>query len=76
MEFGDSFGRIGERIVGPEMDKKTIGRPTESTNLDPWSPQSLNHQPKNKGPRPTRTYVADLKLGLHVSPKQLEQELS
>ena len=28
-------------------DQKEIGRPTESTNLDPWGSQRLNHQPKN-----------------------------
>ena len=31
----------------PEGDKNSIGRPTESTNLDPWDSQRLNHQPKS-----------------------------
>ena len=28
-------------------DRNSTGRPTESTNLDPWGFQRLNHQPKN-----------------------------
>ena len=47
MELGDSYGRIGGRIVGPEGDTNSTGIPTESTNLDPWGSQSLNHLPKN-----------------------------
>ena len=27
------------------------------------------------GPRPPHTYVADMQLGLHVGPKQMEQGL-
>jgi hypothetical protein len=34
MELGDFYGRI-ERIVGPEGDRNSTGRPTESPNLDP-----------------------------------------
>jgi hypothetical protein len=45
MELGYSDGRIGGKIVGPKGDRNSIG--TESTNLDPWGSQSLNHQPKN-----------------------------
>ena len=51
----------------------------ESTNLDPWGPQSLNDQPKNTHGLDLglpHTYVADVQLGLHVCPKQLERELS
>jgi hypothetical protein len=47
MELGDSYKLIGGRIVGPEGDRNFTGRPTESTNLNPWGSQSLNHQPKN-----------------------------
>jgi hypothetical protein len=36
MELGDSYGRIGGRIVGSEGDRNSTGRPTESTNLYPW----------------------------------------
>jgi hypothetical protein len=32
MELGNSYGRIGGRIAGPEGDRNSTGRPT---NLDP-----------------------------------------
>jgi hypothetical protein len=32
MEIRDSYGRAED----PERDKNSMGRPTESTNLDPW----------------------------------------
>jgi hypothetical protein len=44
VELGSSYGRIEGRIVGPEGNKNSTGRPTESTNLDPWDSQRLNHQ--------------------------------
>jgi hypothetical protein len=47
IELGNSYGRIGIRIAGPEGDRNSIGRATKSTNLDPWGSKSLNHQPKN-----------------------------
>jgi hypothetical protein len=47
MELGDAYGRTGGRTAGPEGDRNSTGRPTESTNLDPWDSQSLNQQPKN-----------------------------
>ena len=63
-------------MKGCKVDRNSIGRQTESTNLDPWGSQSLNHQPKN-------TYGLDLGLptfmyllDLHVGPEQLEQGLS
>jgi hypothetical protein len=31
----------------PQRDRKSMGRPIESTNLNPWGSQSLNQQPKN-----------------------------
>jgi hypothetical protein len=37
------YGRIGGRIGNGNSTE----RPTESTNLDPWGSESLNHQPKN-----------------------------
>jgi hypothetical protein len=40
------YGRIGGRIVGPKEDRKSIGRPTESSNLDPWGSQRLKPKPK------------------------------
>jgi hypothetical protein len=48
MEVGDSYGRIGGRISGTEVNRNFTGRPTESMNLDPWGSQSLEHQQKNK----------------------------
>jgi hypothetical protein len=48
MELGDSYGkRIGGRIAGPEWDRNSTGRSTESINLDPWGSQRLNHQLKS-----------------------------
>jgi hypothetical protein len=73
---GLSYGRIGERAAGPESYRISIGRLTESTNLDPWGSQCLNHQPKNHiraGSRPPHTYEGGVKLGLHVGSKKLEQ---
>jgi hypothetical protein len=46
IELGDSYGRIGGRIAIHEGDRNSTGRPTESTNLDPWNSQNLNHQLK------------------------------
>jgi hypothetical protein len=47
MELGGSYKRIRRRIAGPKGDRNSTERPTESTNLDPWVSQRLNHQPKN-----------------------------
>jgi hypothetical protein len=33
-ELGDSYGRIGGRSVDLEGDRNSIGKPTESTNLE------------------------------------------
>jgi hypothetical protein len=54
MELGNTYERIEGKIAGPERDRNSTGRPTESTNLDP---QSLNHQPKN---------IHGLDLGLYT----------
>jgi hypothetical protein len=27
---------FGGKIEGPEQDRNSTGRPTESTNMDPW----------------------------------------
>ena len=69
MEVGDSYGKIGGRISGP----KKIGTRQEdyqSTNLDPCEPPTKEHT--QAGPRPPHTHIADVQLGLHVGPKQLE----
>jgi hypothetical protein len=47
MDLGDSYGRVRGRIEGPEGDRKSTGRSTESTNLDPWGSQKLNYYPKS-----------------------------
>jgi len=57
MELGDSYGKTEVKIVGTKGDKNTTGRPPESTNLDPWGSQSLNHPTKN---------IHGLDLGLHA----------
>jgi hypothetical protein len=36
MKLKESYGRVGRKIKGPEEDRDSTGRPTESTNLDPW----------------------------------------
>ena len=35
-EVRDPYGRVRGRIEGTEGDGNPIGRPTVSTNLDPW----------------------------------------
>jgi hypothetical protein len=60
-ELGDSYGRIGGRIAGPEGDN-SIGRPTESANLDPSGLQRLPSTKEHRwaGPRPLCSYIADV----------------
>jgi len=36
MELWESCERISERIEGLGENRDSIGRPRESTNLDPW----------------------------------------
>jgi hypothetical protein len=61
MELGDSYGRIGRRVAGPKGDRNSTGRPTESTNLDPWG--LSESEPPNKEHR--------LDLGLPAHMKQM-----
>jgi hypothetical protein len=35
-EVGDTYGKVRGRIDGPQGDGNPTGRPTVSTNLDPW----------------------------------------
>ena len=65
MELGNSYGRIEERTVGPERDRNSTGRPTESTNLDPWrlsetEPTTKEHV-QNR-PKPPYICVLDVQL--------------
>ena len=46
MEFEDTYGRIKGSTGGPEGDRNSTERPTESTNLNSWCSQCLNRQPK------------------------------
>jgi hypothetical protein len=57
-------------IEGPKGDRNSTGRPTESSNLDPWSSQRTNHQPKSTHGLDLGfcTYLADVKFCLHVDP--------
>jgi hypothetical protein len=36
MELGESYGRVGGRIKKSKEDRASLGRRTESTNLNPW----------------------------------------
>ena len=62
MELGDSYGRIGRRTAGPEGDKNSTGKPTESTNLDPGlsETEAPTKEHTQAGPGPPRTYIADV----------------
>lgn len=61
VECGKFFGRKGRRIMIPEENRDCTERPIESTNLNSWDSQRLNHHPKN---------IYRLNLGL---PKHMEQ---
>lgn len=68
-EVRDPYGRVRGRIEGAEGDGNPIGRPTVSTNLDPWELPETEPPTKEHtwaGPRLPCTYVADVQLGLHV----------
>jgi hypothetical protein len=60
-----------EGLWAPERDRNSIGRPTQSTNLDPWglsetepSTKKLDTQAE---PRLTPcSCAADVQLGLHI----------
>ena len=80
MELGDSYGRVGVRIVSPEGDRNSTERPTELTNLDSSGFQESLPPIKEHtwaGPaRPPHSYVADVQGSLHLGLEQLEQGLS
>jgi hypothetical protein len=46
MELGDSYGKMRGRIAAPK-EIETPQENQQSTSLDPWGSQSLNHQLKN-----------------------------
>jgi hypothetical protein len=50
-----SYGRVWGRIMGPEEDSDSTGKPTKSTNLDPWGcpeTESSTKELAGAGPRP------------------------
>jgi hypothetical protein len=61
--------KLREGLMGtPEVHRNSTGRPTESTNLDPWElsesePPTKEHTWAEM--RPIGTHVADRKLSLH-----------
>ena len=63
MQVRDTYGRVGGRIEAHKVNGNPIGRPTESTNLDPWElSESESPTKEHTWARmtPTRsTYVAD-----------------
>ena len=76
-----SWALIEEQKKGfqPEGDRNSTGRPTQSTNLDPWRVSGTELPTKKHtwtGPRPPCSYVADVHLDLHTGPEQLEEGLS
>jgi hypothetical protein len=55
MELWDSYRRVEGRIEGPIVDRNSKGRPTESTNLDPYGLSGAKLQTKEHlppGPNP------------------------
>jgi len=54
-EIRDSYGRVGGRVKSPEEGRDSTGRPTDSTNLDPWELSETEPPIKEhtqSGPRP------------------------
>lgn len=64
------------KACGPRGDRNSTG--TKSNDLDPWDSQSESPTKVNTWaePRPTRSYSADVELGLCVGPTQLDWKLS
>jgi hypothetical protein len=58
MELGDLFERIG-RIISPEGNRDSMGKPTDSINLDPSYFQIVNYHPKN-------IFRLDIGLPIHM----------
>ena len=62
MDLQESCRRVGGRIEGPQEDSDSTGRPTKSTNLDPWGLPETEPPTKKQawaGPRPPHTHVAE-----------------
>ena len=72
MDLEDSYGRIGGRIQG----RRGIGSPQEDQLTGPLGlsqPEPLTKEHAWTGPRPSYTYVADVQLGLHEVPNNLNK---
>ena len=69
-----------EGLRDPKGDRNNAGRPTESTNLNPWGSQSWNTIYEHKLDLASiplhRIYVAVVQIVLHMGTKQLEPGLS
>jgi hypothetical protein len=76
VELIESYGRVGGRIEEPKGDRDSIGRPIESTNLDPWGLSEAKLPIKEHtwaGPTlAIHTYVPALQLGFQASPLTTE----
>ena len=46
-----SYEKVGGRIKDPEGNRNSTGRPTESTNLDPWGLSETEPPTKEAGPQ-------------------------
>ena len=67
MELRESCGRVGRRIEGPKEDRDSTGRPTESTNLDPWGlPETERAWAGPSTTRYAQIYEADVQLSLQA----------
>ena len=66
MEIRDHYGRVRGKIDGPQRDRTyPRGRPTESTNLDPWKLPETEPPTKEQiqaGPWPWHIYSRGLPL--------------
>ena len=67
MELGKSWGRVGGKTEGHEEDRDSTGRPTESTNLDPWGlPETERAWAGPSTTRYAQIYEADVQLSLQA----------
>jgi hypothetical protein len=70
MKLGESHRKVGRKLEGPEEDRDSTGRPTESTNLKPW------WLPETESPTKKQAklnlglciYIANEQLGLDMDP--------
>jgi hypothetical protein len=67
-EVGDPCGRVRGRIEGTEGDGNPIGRPTVSTNLDPWELPETKPPTKEHTQADLRQPATDLGKGCLVWP--------